>query len=120
VRKHFLFQALLQVERIEIDSEYLIVFMVPMDSMASTTITVSDSLRAELVKLAAELQLKVGRKVDYEDVIRYLISKTEKNQRLLSEACAPVKVRPETFRAELRKGRAEDRKREEMLERRYS
>jgi phage shock protein A len=88
--------------------------------MGSTTITVSDSLRAELAKLAAELQTKVGKKVDYEDVIRYLISKSRKDLKLLREACAPLGVSAKEFRRELRKGRAEDREREEELERRYS
>lgn len=88
--------------------------------MGTTTITVSDSLRAQLVKLAAELQMKVGKKVDYEDVIRYLISKSRKDVNLLREACVPVGVSPKAFRVELRKGRTEDRLREEKLERRYS
>jgi len=88
--------------------------------MGSTTITVSDSLRAQLVKLAAELQMRLGRKVDYEDVIRHLISKNRKDPKLLREACAPTGVPVREFRAELRRGRAEDRRREEELERRYS
>jgi predicted CopG family antitoxin len=91
-----------------------------MEAMGSTTITVSDSLRAQLVKLAAELQMKVGKKVDYEDVIRYLISKNRKDAKLLREACAPAGVHLEEFRVELRRGRAEDRQREERLEKRYS
>jgi hypothetical protein len=81
---------------------------------------VSERLRSELVKLAAELQMKVGRKVDYEDVIRYLISKHGKNAKLLGEACAPVGVLAKSVRIELRRGRAEDRRKEDELERRYS
>jgi predicted CopG family antitoxin len=88
--------------------------------MGSTTITVSETLRAELVKLAAELQMKLGRKVDYEDVIRHLIGKNRKNANLLREACAKINLRAEEFRAELRRGRAEDRRREEKVEERYS
>lgn len=88
--------------------------------MGSTTITVSERLRNELVKLAAELQMKVGRKVDYEDVIRYLISKHAKNAKLLGEACAPVDLLSKKIRAELRRGRAEDRRKEDELEARYS
>ena len=91
-----------------------------METMGTTTITVSEGLRSELVKLAAELQMKLGRKVDYEDVIRYLISKHGKNPKLLREACAPVGVSVESACKELRRGRAEDRKREDELERRYS
>lgn len=88
--------------------------------MGSTTITVSESLRAQLVKLAAELQMKLGRKVDYEDVIRHLIGSNRKNAQLLRQACTPTDLPAKEFRAELRRGRAEDRRREEELERRYS
>jgi len=72
-----------------------------------------------LVKLAAELQIKLGRKVDYEDVIRYLIKKNQKNPRLLQSACMPTNLSLGEARVELRKGRAEDRRREEQLERRF-
>jgi hypothetical protein len=91
-----------------------------MEVMGSTTITVSDSLRAQLVKLAAELQMKLGRRVDYEDVIRQLISEHQKSARLLRKACHPMGVPAEEFRDELRIGRTEDRLREEELETRYS
>ena len=87
--------------------------------MGLTTITVSDSLRRQLVKLAAELQMKLGRKVDYEDVIRYLIKKNQKNPRLLQSACMPTNLSLDEARVELRKGRVEDRRREEQLERRF-
>ena len=83
-----------------------------MEAMGSTTITVSERLRDELVRLAAELQMKVGRKVDYEDVIRYLIGRHRKNPKLLEHACASVAGRAESVRKELRKGRAEDSRRE--------
>ena len=72
-----------------------------------------------MVKLAAELQIKLGRKVDYEDVIRYLIKKNQKNPRLLQSACMPTDLSLGEARVELRKGRAEDRRREEQLERRF-
>ena len=72
-----------------------------------------------MVKLAAELQIKLGRKVDYEDVIRYLIKKNQKNPRLLQSACMPTNLSLGEARVELRKGRAEDRRREEQLERRF-
>ena len=87
--------------------------------MGSTTITVSENLRAELVRLAAELQMKLGRKVDYEDVIRHLIGKNRRNVNLLREACSKTHLRAEEFRAELRRGCAEDRRRGEALEKRY-
>jgi len=91
-----------------------------MEVMGSTTITVSERLRDELVRLAAELQMKAGRKVDYEDVIRYLIGKHRKNAKLLEHACASVTVPLENVRKELRRGRAEDSRRDRELERRYT
>jgi len=103
-----------------VNVEPLIVLIGSTKPVGTTTIAVSDSLGAQLVKLAAGLQLKVGKKVNYEDVIRYLISKNRKNAKLLREACAPVGAHLEEFRTELRKGRAEDRRREETLEQRYS
>lgn len=87
--------------------------------MDSTTITISNALRVQLLKLAAELQMKTGRRVDYEDVIRYLISKSRRDANLLKEACRPVGLVYEEFRKELVKGRAEDQEKEEDLERRY-
>jgi len=80
--------------------------------MGSTTITISESLRGQLVKLAAELQMKIGKKVDYEDVIRYLIKKSQKDPRLLQSACMPTHLSPDEARVELRRGRAEDRRKE--------
>lgn len=88
--------------------------------MGSTTITVSDSLRSELVRYAAELQMRLGRKVDYEDVIHYLLDKSKRNARLLQEACSPTAVNPLEFRKTLGKGRAGDRRREKRLEERYA
>lgn len=87
--------------------------------MVSTTITVSESLRAELLRLAAELQMRLGRKVDYEDVIRYLISQGRRDVQLLRSACAPVDVSTVSVRRELMRGRAEDLRREKELEERY-
>ena len=88
--------------------------------MGTTTITVSERLRSELVRIAAELQMKVGKKVDYEDVIRYLIGKHRKDAKLLEQACAPVTARVESVRKELRGGRGEDQRSERELERRYA
>jgi hypothetical protein len=86
--------------------------------MKSTTITISGSLRAQLLKLAAELQMRVGRKVDYEDVILHLIRQHRKNPALLEKACAPVKVHAKELRKAMRVGRDGDLRKEEELERR--
>lgn len=91
-----------------------------MDAMTTTTISISDEARKHLLKVAAELQAKLGERVDYDRVIRYLLSRVTRNEGLLREACAPVPVRAGELKAELRKGRSEDRSQEEALERRYS
>lgn len=85
-----------------------------------TTISVSDEVRKELLKLAAKLQAKIGVKVDYNQVIQHLISRTEKSEQLLKQACAPLSVDVSEFREELRRKRGEDQKREKILEAKYA
>jgi len=81
----------------------------PMIFMGNTTISISEDLRKQLFKLAAELQAKTGEKVDYDKVVRYLLSRVARDEQLLRQACSPVQVDPSRARAELRKGRAEDK-----------
>jgi len=50
-----------------------------------TTIAVDDDVRDELLKISAELQMKLGRRVNYNDVIRYLIGKKRVRPELLDE-----------------------------------
>jgi hypothetical protein len=90
-----------------------------METMKMTTITVSQKTRTELLKVAAELQSKTGKKVDYEDAIEWLILKSKRNPELLKRAMIKSGVSPEEFRETLRQGREEDRRHEEALERRY-
>jgi hypothetical protein len=54
-----------------------------MELMNSTTITISERTRRELLKVAGELQQKLGKKVDYEDVIEYLLQRQGKSEALL-------------------------------------
>jgi hypothetical protein len=84
--------------------------------MRNTTISISEDLRKQLLKVAAELQAKTGQKVDYDEVVRYLLSRFARDEQLFKQACAPVDVDPSRVRAELRKGRAEDKRREEEFE----
>jgi len=87
--------------------------------MKVTTITISDRTRRELLKVAAELQSRRGEKVDYEDAIEYLILKSRRNPELLRKAMVGSGIPSEEFRKTLQEGRAEDRRHEEELERRY-
>jgi len=50
-----------------------------------TTIAVDDDVRDELLKISAELQMRLGRRVNYNDVIRYLIGKKKVRPELLDE-----------------------------------
>ena len=88
--------------------------------MQSTTITISDKTRKELLRVAGVLQQQRGKKVDYEDVIQYLLQKRGKDERLLRSAVIHTGRTSEEIRDALRQGRAEDRRGEEELERRYS
>jgi len=50
-----------------------------------TTIAVDEDVRDELLKISAELQMRLGRRVNYNDVIRYLIGKKRVRPELLDE-----------------------------------
>ncbi len=57
--------------------------------MRTTTIAVKEETKKELLKIAADLQRKFGRKVDYDEAIRYLlmqVQKKRKSSHLLREA----------------------------------
>ena len=85
-----------------------------------TTISISEDLRKQLLKVAAELQARTGEKVDYDEVVRYLLSRVARDEQLFKQACAPIDVDEAGVRKELRKGRAEDKRREEALEAKHA
>lgn len=55
-----------------------------------TTISVTDDVKQKLLKVASELQIKLGRRVDLNDAVRYLLDHGEKNIQLLEKACIPT------------------------------
>lgn len=67
-----------------------------------------------MLKVAAELQMKLGRRVDLNEAIRYLLTR-DKRPDLLEEACRPVPGFEEAYR-ELVKERRKD---EERARRKY-
>ena len=89
-------------------------------SMGNTTISISEDLRKQLLKVGAELQARTGEKVDYDEVVRYLLSRVVRDEQLFKQACESVDVDLSRVRAELRKGRAEDKRREEAFEAKYA
>jgi hypothetical protein len=90
-----------------------------METMKMTTITISEKTRSELLKVAAEIQSKTGKKVDYEEAIEYLIRKAQRNLALFRLATESKGVSSDELQRTLREGREEDRRHEESLERRY-
>jgi len=91
-----------------------------MMSMGTTTISISDKLRKELLRVAAQLQARSGEKVDYDQVVSYLLSRVRRDEQLFKKACAPVALDLSSIGDELRRGRAEDQRREGALEAKYS
>ncbi|MEM2906249.1 MAG: VapB-type antitoxin [Candidatus Bathyarchaeia archaeon] len=61
------------------------------DVGAMTTISITDDVKRELLKVAAELQLRRGRRVDLNEAVRYLVTqRRRKNPELLKEACGSL------------------------------
>lgn len=86
--------------------------------MTSTTVSITEVVREKLVRIAADLQKKQGRRVDINEAIEYLISnsaKHAKRQDLLERACAP----PHNFSRDYRELIEERRKDELRSKRRY-
>jgi len=67
---------------------YVVVVIVCVVDM--TTISVTDEVKEKLLKIASELQIKLGRRVDLDEALRYLLSEREKKPWLLEEACKPL------------------------------
>jgi predicted CopG family antitoxin len=56
-----------------------------------TTISITEDVKKELVKFVSELQIKFGRRIDFNEAIAHLLSKRKsKNPQLLKEACKPM------------------------------
>jgi len=55
-----------------------------------TTISVTEDVKEKLLKVASELQIKLGRRVDLNDALRFLLDQRGRNPRLLEEACSPT------------------------------
>ena len=72
-----------------------------------TTIAVDDDVKKELLKLSAQLQLKLGRRIDFNDVLRYLLKSQLKRPELLDKAVING-LDSKTLRDELNKERKKD------------
>jgi predicted CopG family antitoxin len=72
-----------------------------------STISVTEDVKEALLKIASELQLKLGRRVDLNEAIRYLLTKGIKRPDLLEKACRPISGFEDAYK-ELRKERMKD------------
>ena len=54
------------------------------------TISVTEDVKQKLLKVASELEIKLGRRVDLNEALRFLVDQREKNPQLLEEACSPT------------------------------
>ncbi len=78
-----------------------------------TTIAVSNATKRRLLEVAADLQRRLGRKVDFDDAISYLISLYEENAKryeLFELFCSSIK---EASFEELYRELVEERRRDE-------
>jgi hypothetical protein len=75
-----------------------------------STISVTEDVKEALLKIAAELQMKLGRRVDLNDAIRYLLRTRVKHPVLLDNACRPIPGFEDAYK-ELRKERMRDEER---------
>jgi len=55
-----------------------------------TTISVSEDVKQKLLRVASELQIKLGRRIDLNEALSFLVDKREKNPQLLEQACTPM------------------------------
>ncbi len=83
------------------------------ETMASTTITISEDLKRELLKVAAELQASRREKIEYDDVLRFLVRKATRNLDLFRQAGSSTGQSSQKLRETLRRGRTEDKKRKQ-------
>lgn len=72
-----------------------------------STISVSEDVKEALLKVASELQLKLGRRVDLNEAIRYLLNSNVKRPDLLERACQPIPGFEEAYK-ELKEERMRD------------
>ncbi|MCD6485023.1 MAG: hypothetical protein J7L47_07945 [Candidatus Odinarchaeota archaeon] len=80
-----------------------------------STIAIKEETKKELLKFVSELQMKLGRRVDYDEAIRFLLMhKRKRNPRLLLEACVPTESVEDAL-----KELFEERKKDERRYHRY-
>lgn len=75
-----------------------------------TTIAVTDDVKEMLLRVASELQLKFGRKVDLNDAIRYLATNKGRKPELLEIVTKPVHGFNEAYKELIEERRRDERR----------
>ncbi len=97
-------------------AKYIYSLMTIASMVVMTTISVTDDVKQKLLRIASRLQIKLGRRVDLNEALRFIISEKERNPHLLDEACKPLTDAEEA----LKELYAERKLDEERLERKTS
>jgi hypothetical protein len=85
--------------------------------IAMTTISVKEDVKEDLLRYASELQVKMGRRVDFNEAIRFLLMERRKRPSLLEEACAPAEGAEDSKRALTEERRLDEERAEKRLRR---
>ena len=80
-----------------------------------STISIKKDVKEELLRFASELQMTLGRRVDYNEAIRYLLMRRRRNPALLRDACAPLPGAEEARRALVEERRRDEERAERRL-----
>lgn len=73
-----------------------------------TTISVTEDVKDKLLKIASLLQMKLHRRVDLDEAIRFLIDEREKRPDLLDRACEPTSAADEALKDLYRERRLDE------------
>ena len=82
-----------------------------------TTISIKENVKEELLKFASELQIRLGRRVDYNEAIRHLLRRRRRRPVLLKEACTPMPGAEDARRALVKERRRDEERAERRLRR---
>ena len=85
--------------------------------LVMSTISVKEDVKEDLLRYASELQVKMGRRVDFNEAIRFLLMERRRHPSLLSEACTPAAGVEEAKRALMEERRLDEERAERRLRR---
>jgi len=85
--------------------------------LVMSTISVKEDVKEDLLRYASELQMKMGRRVDFNEAIRFLLMERRRHPSLLSEACTPAAGAEEAKRALMEERRLDEERAERRLRR---